>query len=104
MLPVRSSKATPGVARRVDRSAACGRSAVIGDDEASRVWLVAPRRRFAERGAVGLVVNASRPRRAWHGCALWCLAYRSRPWSATTRLIAISRHYPALITATGIEQ
>ncbi len=77
---------------------------VIGDDEASRAWL---RRRAAalrERGAVGLVVKVE---------TVQALA-RLRALAPGLPLAPVSgddlaerlglRHYPALITATGIEQ
>ena len=88
MLPVRSAKLTPGtVARRVIEAPGLRPFVVIGDDETSRAWLQRRAAALRERGAVGLW-STSRPRRAWHGCAPWCRACRSRPWPATTLPIA----------------
>ncbi|MCV6370705.1 integrating conjugative element protein, partial [Pseudomonas aeruginosa] len=105
MLPVRSSKLTPGtVARRVIEAPGLRPFAVIGDDEASRVWLQRRAAALRERGAVGLVVNVetaqslARLRALVPGVPLAPVAGDD----LADRLGL--RHYPALITATGIEQ
>lgn len=105
MLPVRSAKLTPGtVARRVIEAPGLRPFAVIGDDEASRAWLQRRGAALRERGAVGLVVNVE----TVQGLA------RLRTLAPGVPLAPVAgddladrlglRHYPALITATGIEQ
>jgi len=105
MLPVRSSKLTPGkVERRAIEAPGLRPFFVVGDDDLSQAWL---RRRAAslrERGAVGLVVNVE---------TVQALS-RLRALIPDVPLSPVSgddlaerlglRHYPALITATGIEQ
>ena len=105
MLPVRSAKLTPGtVARRVIEAPGLRPLVVIGDDEASRDWLQRHAGSLHERGAVGLVVNVETAQ---------TLA-RLRALAPGVPLAPVAgddlaerlglRHYPALITATGIEQ
>ena len=105
MLPVRSAKLTPGtVARRVIEAPGLRPFIVIGDDEASQAWLRRHAAALRERGAVGLVVNVE----TMQGLA------RLRAKAPGVPLAPVSgddlaerlglRHYPALITATGIEQ
>ena len=68
MLPVRSTKLTPGtVTRRVIEAPGLRPFVVVGDDEASPVWW-----------------STSRPCRAWRGCAHGCPASPSHPCPATT--------------------
>ena len=105
MLPVRSAKLTPGtVARRVIEAPGLRPFVVIGDDKASRDWLQRHAGSLHERGAVGLVVNVETAQ---------TLA-RLRALAPGVPLAPVAgddlaerlglRHYPALITATGIEQ
>ena len=105
MLPVRSAKLTPGtVARRVIEAPGLRAFVVVGDDEASRAWLQRRADSLRERGAVGLVVNVE---------TVQALA-RLRALVPGVPLAPVAgddlaerlglRHYPALITATGIEQ
>lgn len=105
MLPVRSAKLTPGVvARRVIEAPGLRPFAVIGDDEASQAWLRHHAVSLRERGAVGLVVNVETAQ---------ALA-RLRALAPGVPLAPVAgddlaerlglHHYPALITATGIEQ
>ena len=105
MLPVRSAKLTPGtVARRVIEAPGLRPFVVIGDDETSQAWLRRHAASLRERGAVGLVVNVE---------TLQGLA-RLRALVPGVPLAPVAgddlaerlglRHYPALITATGIEQ
>ena len=105
MLPVRSAKLTPGtVARRVIEAPGLRPLVVIGDDKASRDWLQRHAGSLHERGAVGLVVNVETAQ---------TLA-RLRALAPGVPLAPVAgddlaerlglRHYPALITATGIEQ
>jgi integrating conjugative element protein (TIGR03759 family) len=87
-----------------DRSAGLRPFVVIGDDEASRAWLQRRAAALRERGAVGLVVNVETAQ----GLA------RLRALAPGVPLAPVAgddladrlglRHYPALITATGIEQ
>ena len=105
MLPVRSAKLTPGtVARRVIEAPGLRPFVVVGDDKASRDWLQRRAAALRERGVVGLVVNVE----TVQGLA------RLRALAPGVPLAPVSgddlaerlglRHYPALITATGIEQ
>ncbi|MBF5004166.1 integrating conjugative element protein [Diaphorobacter caeni] len=105
MLPVRSAKLTPGtVARRVIEAPGLRPFVVVGDDEASQAWLRRHAASLRERGAVGLVVNVE---------TVQALA-RLRVLVPGVPLAPVAgddlaerlglRHYPALITATGIEQ
>lgn len=105
MLPVRSAKLSPGaVARRVIEAPGLRPFVVIGDDEASQAWLRRHAASLRERGAVGLVVNVETAQ---------ALA-RLRALAPGIPLAPVAgddladrlglRHYPALITATGIEQ
>ena len=105
MLPVRSAKLTPGtVARRIIDAPGLRPFVVVGDDEASHAWLRRQATALRERGAVGLVVNVE----TMQGLA------RLRSLVPGVPLAPVSgddlaerlglRHYPALITATGIEQ
>ncbi|MDZ5765626.1 integrating conjugative element protein [Stenotrophomonas maltophilia] len=105
MLPVRSAELTPGtVARRVIEAPGLRPFVVIGDDKASRDWLQRHVASLHERGAVGLVVNVETAQ---------ALA-RLRALAPGVLLAPVAgddlaerlglRHYPALITATGIEQ
>ena len=105
MLPVRSAKLTPGtVAQRVIEAPGLRPFVVVGDDETSRAWLRRRAVALRERGAVGLVVNIE---------TVQALA-RLRVLVPGVPLAPVSgddlaerlglQHYPALITATGIEQ
>ena len=105
MLPVRSAKLTPGtVPRRVIEAPGLRPFVVVGDDEASRAWLRSQAAALRERGAVGLVVNVetvqglARLRTLVPGVPL-------APMSGDDLAERLGlRHYPVLITATGIEQ
>ncbi len=105
MLPVRSAKLTPGaVARRVIEAPGLQPFFLIGDDEVSHAWLRRHEASLRERNAAGLVVNVEtaqgleRLRALAPGLQLW-------PVSADDLAERLGlRHYPALITATGIEQ
>lgn len=105
MLPVRSTKLTPGaVARRVIEAPGLRPFVVVGDDEASQAWLRHRAASLRERGAVGLVVNVATPQALAQLRAL----VPGVPLAPVTgddlaKRLGL-RHYPALITATGIEQ
>ncbi|WP_315138669.1 integrating conjugative element protein [Achromobacter marplatensis] len=105
MLPVRSAKLTPGtVARRVIEAPGLRPFAVVGDDKASHDWLRRHAASLHERSAVGLVVNVE---------TVQALA-RLRALAPGVPMAPVAgddlaerlglRHYPALITATSIEQ
>ena len=105
MLPVRSARLTPGtVARRVIEAPGLRPFVDVGDDAPSHAWLRSQATSLRERGAVGLVVNVE----TMQGLA------RLRALVPGVPLAPVAgddlaerlglRHYPVLITATGIEQ
>jgi len=105
MLPVRSRKLTPGtVTRRAIEAPGLRPFFVVGDDELSQTWLRRNAASLLERGAVGLVVNVETEQ----------ALNRLRTLAPDVPLSPVAgddlaerlglRHYPALITATGIEQ
>lgn len=105
MLPVRSTLLTPGVvARRVIEAPGLNPLFLVGDDERSRAWLRRHAERLRELGAVGLVVDVESQaaldtlRRLGPGLILSPVAADD-----LARRLGI-RHYPVLVTATGIEQ
>ncbi|MFU4586411.1 integrating conjugative element protein [Pseudomonas aeruginosa] len=105
MLPVRSAQLSPGeVQRRVIRAPGLTALFLIGDDERSRAWLRQRQAALRELGAVGLVVNVESMaaltalRRLAPGLIL-------SPASGDDLAQRLGlRHYPVLITATGVEQ
>jgi len=105
MLPVRSSKLSQGkVTRRAIEAPGLRSFFVVGDDEVSANWLHRNAASLRERGAVGLVVNVetvetlNRLRTLAPGIPL-------SPVSGDDLAERLGlHHYPALITATGIEQ
>ena len=105
MLPVRSTQLSPGeVRRRVIRAPGLTALFLIGDDERSRAWLRQRHAALRELGAVGLVVNVESMaaltalRRLAPGLTL-------SPASGDDLAHRLGlRHYPVLITATGVEQ
>lgn len=105
MLPVRTQRMSPGVVSpRVLEAPGLTPFFLIGDDERSVAWLRHRAESLRERHAVGLVVNVQTPE---------ALA-RLRGIAAGLELAPVSaddlagrlalRHYPVLITSTGIEQ
>lgn len=105
MLPVRSTLLTPGtVERRVIEAPGLKPLFLVGDDERSRTWLRRHAGRLRELDAVGLVVNVESQaaldslRRLGPGLILSPVAADD-----LARRLGI-RHYPVLVTATGIEQ
>ncbi|MBN0649847.1 integrating conjugative element protein [Pseudomonas aeruginosa] len=105
MLPVRSTKLTPGtVIRRVIEAPGLQPFFLIGDDEASHAWLRRHAVSLRERNAVGLVVNVD----SMQGLArLRALApgIQLAPVVADDLADRLGvRNYPVLITSTGIEQ
>jgi len=105
MLPVRSSKLTPGKAERHAIEAPGLRPFfVVGDDELSQVWLRRNAASLLERGAVGLVVNVE-TLDALNRLRMLVPDVSLSPASGDDLAERLGlRHYPALITATGIEQ
>jgi len=104
MLPVRSARLTPGdEPRRVIRAPGLTPLFLVGDDDRSRAWLKQRRADLQALRAVGLVVNVATPealaplRRLVPGLML-------SPASGDDLAQRLGlKHYPVLITATGIE-
>lgn len=105
MLPVRSSRLSPGVvARRVIEAPGLPAFFLVGDDQHSRAWLQQRALRLRELGAVGLVINVSS---AESLAALRALVpgLPLSPVAGDDLAERLGlRHYPVLITATGLEQ
>lgn len=105
MLPVRSSQLTPGnVEHRVINAPGLTPLFLIGDDARSRAWLRTRIDSLRTLRAVGFVVNVDSPdallslRQLASGVTL-------APASGDDLAQRLTlHHYPALITATGIEQ
>ena len=105
MLPVRSTQLSPGeVQRRVIRAPGLTALFLIGDDERSRAWLRQRQAALRELQAVGLAVNVESMaaltalRRLAPGLTL-------SPASGDDLAQRLGlRHYPVLITSTGVEQ
>lgn len=105
MLPVRSRRLSPGlVNRRALEAPGLMPFFVVGDDELSRRWLREREPGLRQLNAVGLVVNVTSAealatlRQLVPGLSL-------APVSGDDLAERLTlRHYPALITATGIEQ
>lgn len=104
MLPVRSPKLTPGiVARRTIEAPGLRPLFLIGDDEISRTWLRQQAASLRERGAIGLVVNVETAERLERLRKI-APGLRLSPVSADDLADRLGlRHYPVLITSTGIE-
>lgn len=105
MLPVRSALLMPGtVERRVIQAPGLRPMFLVGDDEHSHSWLRRRADMLRELGAIGLVVNVESL------AALETLRRLARglilsPVTADDLAQRLGiRHYPVLITATGIEQ
>ncbi|VFR32138.1 FIG00954712: hypothetical protein [plant metagenome] len=105
MLPVRSPALSPGeVPRRVIQAPGLKPLFLIGDDDRSRAWLKQRAPVLRDLGAVGVVVHVESAealaalRRLAEGLVLV-------PASGDdlARRLAL-RHYPVLVTSTGIEQ
>ncbi|WP_052210234.1 integrating conjugative element protein [Dickeya fangzhongdai] len=105
MLPVRSPALTPGtVTRRVIEAPGLQPFFLIGDDAASHTWLRQHAVALRERNAVGLVVNIETPQ-AFSRLQGLAPSLPLAPVDADELAERLGlRHYPALITATGIEQ
>ncbi|MFJ5440982.1 integrating conjugative element protein [Pectobacterium sp. CHL-2024] len=105
MLPVRSPKLSPGtVARRVIDAPGLQPFFLIGDDEVSHAWLQRQSILLHERGAIGLVVNAETKDGLTRLRAI-APDLQFAPVAADDLAERLGlRHYPVLITNTGIEQ
>lgn len=104
MLPVRSARLSPGdEPRRVIRAPGLTPLFLIGDDDRSRTWLRQRQAALRDLQAVGLVVNVASAE------ALASLRHLApdlvlSPVSGDDLAGRLGiRHYPVLITATGIE-
>lgn len=105
MLPVRSMRLSPGdVARRVIEAPGLPPFFLVGDDERSRAWLRQRALRLLELDAVGLVVNiASAEALASLRALVPGLSLAPVAGDDLAERLGV-RHYPVLITATGLEQ
>lgn len=105
MLPVRSMRLSPGdVARRVIEAPGLPPFFLVGDDQRSRTWLQQRAQRLRELGAVGLIVNITSTESP---AALRALVpgLPLSPVAGDDLAERLGlRHYPVLITATGLEQ
>lgn len=104
MLPVRSARLTPGdEPRRVIRAPGLTPLFLVGDDERSRAWLRQRRAALTELRAVGMVVNVATPE-ALAGLRRLVPGLTLAPATGDDMAQRLGlRHYPVLITATGIE-
>ncbi|WP_431819419.1 integrating conjugative element protein [Burkholderia sp. F1] len=105
MLPVRSTRLTPGaVEQRSIQAPGLAPLFLIGDDDRSRAWLSHRKATLLKLGAAGLVVSVE--------TAAALQALRALAPGLTLAPVAADdlaqrlnlSHYPVLITATGIEQ
>lgn len=105
MLPVRSMRLSPGeVARRVIEAPGLPPFFLVGDDQRSRAWLQQRAPRLRELGAVGLVVNISSAE-SLNALRALVPGLRLSPVAGDDLAERLGlRHYPVLITATGLEQ
>jgi len=105
MLPVRSEKLTQGtITRRAIEAPGLLPFFVVGDDELSADWLRRHTASLRERGAVGLAVNVE-TMQALNRLRSLVPDVPLSPVSGDDLADRLGlRHYPALITATGIEQ
>ncbi|WP_084614885.1 integrating conjugative element protein [Pseudomonas batumici] len=105
MLPVRSPSLSPGsFESRVHNAAGLQPVFLVGDDELSRQWLQRRGDALREMKAVGWVVNVQRMAALAELRALGA-GLEMLPASADDLAQRLGiEHYPALVTATGIEQ
>ncbi len=105
MLPVRSERLSPGdEPRRVIQAPGLTPVFLIGDDERSRAWLLERRAALTEISAIGLVVNVGSAE-ALAGLRKLAPELTLSPVSGDDLAQRLGlRHYPVLITASGIEQ
>lgn len=105
MLPVRSERLSPGdEPRRVIQAPGLTPVFLIGDDERSRAWLLERKAALTEISAIGLVVNVGAAE-ALAGLRKLAPELTLSPVSGDDLAQRLGlRHYPVLITASGIEQ
>lgn len=105
MLPVRSARLTPGtVARRVIEAPGLQPFFLVGDDATSQAWLRLHADTLRQRNAWGLVVNVETAQALAQLHAI-APGLNLSPMSADDLAERLGlRHYPVLVTATGIEQ
>ncbi|MFQ8213645.1 integrating conjugative element protein [Klebsiella pneumoniae] len=105
MLPVRSERLSPGdEPRRVIQAPGLAPVFLIGDDERSRAWLIERKAALHEISAIGLVVNVGSAE-TLAGLRKLAPELTLSPVSGNDLAQRLGlRHYPVLITATGIEQ
>ncbi|WP_437610033.1 integrating conjugative element protein [Erwinia sp. V71] len=105
MLPVRSERLSPGdEPRRVIQAPGLTPVFLIGDDERSRAWLLERKAALHEISAIGLVVNVGSAEEL-AGLRRLAPELTLSPVSGDDLAQRLGlRHYPVLITPTGIEQ
>ncbi len=105
MLPVRSPALSPGdVPQRVIRAPGLRPLFLVGDDPRSRAWLRARLPILRDLGAMGLVVQVETPAALAELRAL-APGLTLSPMSGDDLAARLGlRHYPVLVTATGVEQ
>ena len=105
MLPVRSTQLSPGeVQHRVIRAPGLMPLFLVGDDERSRAWLHQRQAALRELGAVGLVVHVESAA-ALAELRRLAVGLNLSPASGDDLAQRLGlRHYPVLITPTGVEQ
>lgn len=104
-LPVETPELTPGdVADRPLQLPGIGALFIVGDDDASRLWLQANAEQLKSRYAAGLVVNVSNLT-ALQALRELAPGVPMAPASGSelARRLQLS-HYPVLITDTGLSQ
>ncbi|MCS3473027.1 integrating conjugative element protein (TIGR03765 family) [Pseudomonas sp. JUb42] len=104
-LPVRSTRLSPGTVQgRVINAPGLTPFFLVGDDEQSRLWLTQHADALRQMQAMGLVVNvASSQRLAVIQGWITGVRIAPTPGDDLAQRLALE-HYPALITATAIEQ
>lgn len=105
MLPVRSARLSPGIEpRRVIQAPGLTPMFLIGDDSRSRAWMTERGAQLRELNAIGLVVDVASAEAIAELRAL-APGLTLSPVSGDDLAQRLGlRHYPVLITATGIEQ
>lgn len=103
--PVKSKSLSPGqVQGRVINAPGLQPFFLIGDDDASRLWLLQHADALRQKQAMGLVVNVESDARM-KVIQSWIPDVQIGPASGDDLAQRLGlRHYPALITATSIEQ
>lgn len=105
MLPVRSSRLSPGIVNyRPVQAIGLQPFFIVGNDEASRRWLVRYRDRLVELKASGLVVNVETPEALAQLRSLVPeLTLSPIPGDDLAKRTGL-KHYPVLISKAGIQQ